>query len=696
MQSTTLSRRRNTPANLGIKIAPPPANLPTVVAEGDTPFPSGPPSEPESVSLPSPTKPRSARNVKRLSLTLQTKPSSSSLTIATQDQPPIPPSPAPEPRRRPSVVSLPATTILRQREEESPSVPYADGPIEILPGIWLGSEDSARDWRGLIKRGIKSILNVAKEVTCPIDASTSRPLRSSVSTSDLSVEPQDSSPIYFPAHIPSGRPGLNYLKLPWSHGQPDLVNVGLPAAFDFVDKSIARGDGVLIQSVFFFSSPSLPTTHVKYRSFSCQCGISRSGTLIIALVMRAAARCSTAVPSEVWALKGMQGAYSYVKEKSKWVGPNMSYVIFPLDPVVRLMIILPSLIYQLLDYERALKSGGANSPTFSDRSSIVAAEEEEWGRRRSMLDNDPSDADVEEDRDVTEVAREARALDKAMEDRMLARKSSSSSIASSGLGMGLAWKSRYSGRRRAGSIASNLTNGSILSEDLVEEEEEEELLNVGGGFDNDSRESDATSPDSQYEEESVNRLSFIPQTARPTVQRNPPSGPTSTHKFPRMPISAIQATFDIPPLPRPRLSLKGRRRPPPLSILPPVPSSPINPAVMKTCPPQRTQSFTEPRISAPALLPPRQTPPKPAAPSQPLPTPSQTLFVFPPSPDALPSAAPSTMILTPSVNTLAFPGMKTPRLSMRGSRGRPQSFIAQATPTTAFSLVDVRGWVGMK
>jgi len=249
MQSTTLSRKRITPANLGIKITPPPANLSAiVVAEGDTPFPSGPSSESESVSLRSPTKPRSARNVKRLSLTLQTKSSSNSLIVATQDQPPVPPSPAPEPRRRPSVVSLPATTTLfRQREEESPSIPYADGPIEILPGIWLGSEDSARDWRGLIKRGIKSILNVAKEVVCPIDASASRPLRSSVSTSDLSAEPQDSKPIYFPAHIASGRPGMHYLKLPWSHGQPDLVDVGLPAAFDFVDKSVARGDGILIQ-----------------------------------------------------------------------------------------------------------------------------------------------------------------------------------------------------------------------------------------------------------------------------------------------------------------------------------------------------------------------------------------------------------------------------------------------------------------
>ena len=57
---------------------------------------------------------------------------------------------------------------------------------------------------------------------------------------------------------------------------------------------------------------------------SCQCGVSRSATLIIALVMRAAAQRSPSVPPEVWALKGMQAAYSFVKEKSKWVGPNMS------------------------------------------------------------------------------------------------------------------------------------------------------------------------------------------------------------------------------------------------------------------------------------------------------------------------------------------------------------------------------------
>jgi tyrosine-protein phosphatase len=54
--------------------------------------------------------------------------------------------------------------------------------------------------------------------------------------------------------------------------------------------------------------------------------------MVIALVMRAAAERSSSVPPEVWDLKGMQGAYSFVKDKSKWIGPNMSYVPVLLSP----------------------------------------------------------------------------------------------------------------------------------------------------------------------------------------------------------------------------------------------------------------------------------------------------------------------------------------------------------------------------
>lgn len=134
-------------------------------------------------------------------------------------------------------------------EGGSPTVPYADGPIEILPNVWLGSEDNARDWQGLVKRGIKSVLNVAKEVACPFEPLTSQPLRPSVSTPNLHGRSKDGKPVYYSGHVPSGRPGMHYLKLSWSHGEPDLVNNGLPAAFSFVDDARNRGEGVLIQCV---------------------------------------------------------------------------------------------------------------------------------------------------------------------------------------------------------------------------------------------------------------------------------------------------------------------------------------------------------------------------------------------------------------------------------------------------------------
>ena len=77
-------------------------------------------------------------------------------------------------------------------------------------------------------------------------------------------------------------------------------------------------------------SPLLFFLAHSYPFKSCQCGISRSATLVIALVMRAAAENSPSVPPEVWALKGMQEAYAFVKEKSPCVGPNMQYVHFVL------------------------------------------------------------------------------------------------------------------------------------------------------------------------------------------------------------------------------------------------------------------------------------------------------------------------------------------------------------------------------
>ena len=46
---------------------------------------------------------------------------------------------------------------------------------------------------------------------------------------------------------------MHYLKLPWSHGQPDLVKDGFATAMTFIDAALQRGDGVLVQYVSAFS-----------------------------------------------------------------------------------------------------------------------------------------------------------------------------------------------------------------------------------------------------------------------------------------------------------------------------------------------------------------------------------------------------------------------------------------------------------
>ncbi|ESK98384.1 dual specificity catalytic domain containing protein [Moniliophthora roreri MCA 2997] len=654
-------------------------------------------------------KPKSLRNMKNLSLnTLSARSSTLSLRI------PEPQSSASSTKpelqsdqnlnRRPSVISLPnsatANRLFRKEEDSvSPTVPYADGPVQILPGIWLGSEDNARDIPTLLKHGIRSILNVAKEVSNPFEstAASTQHLRSTVSTPNL-YQASKADSTYYPPHPPSGRPGMHYLKLQWSHGQQNLVADGFPSAMEFTDAAQQRGEGVLIH---------------------CQCGVSRSATLVIALVMRAAADRSPNVPSEVWALKGMQGAYDHVKEKSKTIGPNMS------------------LIYQLLEYEKKLK-GSCGSPN-SDMSSNVAEEEEEWGRRRQMLDD--AESDPEEERESSLVMQEAQALDKAMEDRVIARKASGSSIASTstGIGMGAAWRSRFGNpRKRTGSIASN---GSVLSEDLVEEDEEQDLLGVGKDSEEDGttsadRELSSSSNSPEEEEEVIyvplrtSKSTFTPTTARP-----PPTAPVwkSSFNLP-LPATAIRSTFDLSSMRTP----KPKRRPAPLGPIPPSPP-PIaivtendTPAPLpKPTPSPRPRAVSAFVPSSPSLAPPtrkqsagslvlppmrsRTTSRKPAPPplhlrstvlkktgkvppSQ-VSTPSQTLFVFPPSP-TLTTRTPSTMTLTSNVSgPVPFPSLSTPRISSFRADGRTRSFIGLAvppTPTTAFSKVDARGYVALE
>lgn len=425
------------------------------------------------------------------------------------------------------------------------------------------------------------------------------------------------------------------------------------------------------------------------------------------------------------------------------------------------LILYTSLIYQLQDYQQVL-SGNRKSPAGSENSSVVDEEEEEWSRRRRLLDEESPEPEI--DRESVEV-KEAYALDRAMEERRVARKASTSSLGSSGIGMGPAWKARYGSRKRTGSVQSNGTTGSAISEDLVEEDEKEELLGIGGGFDAPSLSSRSQSGETTEEEvhispdakNSVVELSLpaaaTPSTAKPSfaarqrllqgieaaMQRVPPSAPPT------------RSSFDIPPSAPPtktafafpsRLSAKskGKARPPPLS-LPPVPSSPnlvVEAEAVYSSPPKESEP---PRRRVPPSLqvdtnhatpaPSHQAQQKPRRPllpplrsSQPsihsrsssrssglshlsqsssINTPSQTLFVFPPSP-TLSAKTPHMVTVTSSLNTpLPFAGSgsylaPTPRVSTFQREGKRRSFIGLAappTPTTACSRVDARGWVGL-
>jgi tyrosine-protein phosphatase len=92
------------------------------------------------------------------------------------------------------------------------------------------------------------VLNVAKEVASPLDSVVAQPLRAVASTPNFK-KPRNSDSTYYPPNLATGRPGMHYLKLQWSHGQQDLVDVGFQAGMSFTDAALERGEGVLIQYV---------------------------------------------------------------------------------------------------------------------------------------------------------------------------------------------------------------------------------------------------------------------------------------------------------------------------------------------------------------------------------------------------------------------------------------------------------------
>ncbi|KAJ3211354.1 hypothetical protein HDU67_004588 [Dinochytrium kinnereticum] len=139
------------------------------------------------------------------------------------------------------------------------------------------------------------------DMSFPSPASSASDITSSPSsapplptTTSINSLPLPSNPYPLPA----------YLKIPWSHGEPDL-STDFQRAFSYIDGAVSQNLPVLV---------------------ACQQGVSRSATLVIAYVM-ATRRM------------GCVEAYEFVKGRSAGVCPNVGFMA------------------QLVEFEMALKRG---------------------------------------------------------------------------------------------------------------------------------------------------------------------------------------------------------------------------------------------------------------------------------------------------------------------------------------------------
>lgn len=201
--------------------------------------------------------------------------------------------------------------------EEKPEA-YPDGPICVYePNIDLYLEPTAEQCRQY-----DVVMNVASEVRNPLirhgDHALEEPdiridggggiqyaprrLQASA-TAEKGLDTRDESPSTpkatplnntFPPEIPTDPPRKDpeYIHIPWEHNSdivPDLLRLS-----KLIDEKAKQGKRVLVH---------------------CQCGVSRSASLVVAYGLYKDPTMS------------VQEAYDAVKRKSKWIGPNMNLIM---------------------------------------------------------------------------------------------------------------------------------------------------------------------------------------------------------------------------------------------------------------------------------------------------------------------------------------------------------------------------------
>lgn len=248
--------------------------------------------------------------------------------------------------------------------EEKPEA-YPDGPICVYePNIDLYLEPTAEQ-----ARQYDVIMNVASEVRNPFVEHTEpapaepdlrldggggiqfAPKRDRVplqNGSNGTASAQDASPATpkatpleatFPKLSLSGHPQKDpeYIHIPWEHNSdivPDLLRL-----VKLIDEKVTQGKRVLVH---------------------CQCGVSRSASLVVAYGLYKDPTMS------------VQEAYDAVKKRSKWIGPNMN------------------LIMQLQEFRSSLARGGILAGNRGLSPLTPSSAFSEW---RSPFSNNPASGD---------------------------------------------------------------------------------------------------------------------------------------------------------------------------------------------------------------------------------------------------------------------------------------------------------------
>ena len=105
-----------------------------------------------------------------------------------------------------------------------PTEPYEDGPIEIIPNVFLGAEDSAKDLTWARGHCTLRIINVAQEIESPYGGGCSRDKKT------------------LGTYTTNG-PMVQYCHLRWSHGESGLATIPEGATLDeLLDGSTADTD----------------------------------------------------------------------------------------------------------------------------------------------------------------------------------------------------------------------------------------------------------------------------------------------------------------------------------------------------------------------------------------------------------------------------------------------------------------------